>query len=71
MWFFRYCLLAIAFGSGVPLLAKAELTVTGVDPEIEQNIRAFVSLASENCEAENWLVRRRFRVHETEARTPM
>ena len=71
MWFFRYCLVAIAFGSGMPLLAKAELTVTGVDPEIERNIRAFVSLASENCEAEHWLIRRRFRVLESEARTAM
>ena len=52
----------------MPLLAKAELALTGVDRDIERNIRAFVSLAGENCESEDWLVRRRFRVLEAEAR---
>lgn len=52
----------------MPLLAKAELAVTGVDRDIERNIRAFVSLAGENCESADWLVRRRFRVLESEAR---
>ena len=65
MPFLRYCLLALALGSGMPLLAKAELAVTGVDRDIERNIRAFVSLAGETCESEDWLVRRRFRVLES------
>lgn len=61
-------LLAIALGAGLPFIARAELTVTGVEPEVEQNIRAFASLAGETCDAEDWLVRRRFRTLESEAR---
>lgn len=52
----------------LPALVAAELTVSGVDGEIERNVRAYVSLASEPCDAETWLVRRRFRSAETEAR---
>jgi translocation and assembly module TamA len=68
MSLFRYCFPAIALGSCIPLLAEAELAVTGVDRDIERNVRAFVSLAGENCESEDWLVRRRFRTLESEAR---
>lgn len=52
----------------LPPVAVAELTVRGVDQDIERNIRAFASLTGESCDTEQWLVRRRFRVLESEAR---
>jgi len=52
----------------LPSICAAELTVSGVDQDLERNIRAFVSLAGEGCDTEDWLVRRRFRGLETEAR---
>ena len=52
----------------LPTIGVAELTVSGVDTNLERNIRAFASLAGENCDSENWLVRRRFRVLESEVR---
>ena len=41
--------------------AGAELEIVGVDEELEANIRAFVSLSGEPCNAEGWLIRRRYR----------
>lgn len=52
----------------LPALAAAELSITGVDGELERNVRAFVALASEPCDAEDWRVTRRFRAVEKEAR---
>lgn len=52
----------------LPSIATAELKIEGVDRDLERNIRAFVSLATEPCDAEDWRVRRRFRSIETEAR---
>ncbi len=46
----------------------AELTVAGVDGELERNVRAFATIASEPCDAEAWLVRRRYRALESEAK---
>ena len=45
----------------LPSIAAAELSIEGVDRELERNIRAFVSLAAEPCDAEKWRVRRRYR----------
>lgn len=64
----RFCLLALALGSGIAHVANAELVVSGIDKELESNVRAFVSLAGETCEAADWVVRRRFRSLETEAK---
>ncbi len=52
----------------LPLVVRAELTITGVEGELEQNVRAFATIASEPCDSEAWLVRRRFRALESEAR---
>lgn len=52
----------------MPSLLLADLAVSGVNREIERNVRAYVSLASEPCDAEAWRIRRRFRTIETETR---
>ena len=52
----------------LPSIGAAELAVSGVDQDLERNIRAYVSLAGEDCDTEDWLVRRRFRNVESEAR---
>lgn len=64
----RSCALSLALLFCVIRVASAELVITGVDKESEANVRAFVSLAGESCEAADWLVRRRYRALETEAR---
>ena len=64
----RSSLLRVALGLAAPVLASAELAITGVDRDIESNVRAFVSLADEPCDAEEWLVRRRYRSLEQETR---
>lgn len=51
-----------------PSSALAELAVSGVEPELEQNVRAYVTLGSEPCDAEAWRIRRRFRTIEAETR---
>lgn len=51
-----------------PALAPAELTISGVESDVERNIRAYVSLASEPCDAEAWVIRRRHRSVAAEAR---
>lgn len=40
---------------------RAELRVDGVSDELARNVYSYVSLASEPCDAEPWLIRRRFR----------
>jgi translocation and assembly module TamA len=52
----------------LPTVVVAELHITGLDGSLERNVRAFATIASEPCDAEAWLVRRRFRTLETEAR---
>jgi len=61
-------LLATGVAALLPSFACAELVVSGVDDELERNIRAFASLDDEPCDAEDWLVRRRFRALEKQAR---
>ncbi|MGB5627575.1 MAG: POTRA domain-containing protein, partial [Woeseiaceae bacterium] len=52
-------------------LARGELRVEGVSDEIAHNVRSYVALAGEPCDADTWLVRRRFRALETEARSAL
>ena len=51
-----------------PTMVMAELTITGVDNELERNVRAFSTIATEPCDAEEWIIRRRFRTLEFETR---
>ena len=55
--------LLLASGSAV-----AKITIDGVDSELESNIRAYASLEGEPCDAPVWLIRRRYRTLEREAR---
>ena len=64
----RYWLAACVVGAWFPSLVSAELAISGVDVELERNIRAFSTLATEPCDAEPWLIRRRYRALDTEAR---
>lgn len=49
-------------------LAAAELRITGVDGDIERNVRAFATIAAEPCSANERVIRRRFRALEAEVR---
>ena len=51
--------------------ARGELQIEGVSDEIARNVRSYVALAAEPCDAEEWLVRRRFRKVEAEARAAL
>lgn len=55
----------------VPALAAGELVVSGVGEQVERNIRAYVALAEEPCNAEAWRIRRRFRNLDQEVRKAM
>ncbi len=55
----------------LPAMAAAELTVTGVEGELKQNVEAYATIASEPCDTEYWIVRRRFRTLEAEVRTAL
>lgn len=48
-------LLALAFE------VRAELTIEGIDDELERNVRAYSAIASEPCDAPASTVRRRYR----------
>ncbi len=52
----------------LPGAAAAELRISDIDRELERNIRTYVALASEPCDAEAWRIRRRFRNVEKETR---
>ncbi len=52
----------------LPAVAAADLSITGVDGDIERNVRAFATIATEPCDSEERVVRRRFRKLEEEAR---
>ena len=52
-------------------LGHAELIVEGVDAELQRNVRSYVALAGEPCDAESWLVRRRFRTVVPEVQTAL
>ena len=59
--------LALLFAS----LGHAELIVEGVDAELQRNVRSYVALAGEPCDAETWHVRRRFRAIVAEVKTAL
>ena len=50
---------------------RAELRVDGVSDELARNVYSYVSLASEPCDAEPWLIRRRFRAIASEVRSAL
>ena len=52
-------------------VARAELVVEGVTDELAGNVRSYVSLAEEPCDAESWLVQRRFRAIAAEVGTAL
>lgn len=49
-------------------IARAEVTVSGVEPQIRDNILAYLRLDDEACDAPDWRVRRLFVESETEIR---
>ena len=55
----------------VASMAKGELLVQGVDEEIARNVQNYVALANEPCDAEPWLLRRRFRTVDAEVRSAL
>jgi translocation and assembly module TamA len=65
--FYKLCLVVVLAGV-LPSPADAALEIKGVDEDLERNVRAFVSLDDEPCDAEEWLVRRRYRALEKQAR---
>jgi translocation and assembly module TamA len=60
------CIYFAAFQS-----AHAELELTGVDKELEANIRAYLQIDDEPCDAADWRVKRLFSVAEAEIRTAL
>lgn len=68
MSFRKLIALAVIAGTLLPVAGRTELVVQGIDGELERNVRAFVALADEACDAEDWLIRRRFRNLAQEAR---
>ena len=59
--------IAVVAGALLPAAARPELAVSGVDGELERNVLAFVALDDEPCDAEDWLIRRRFRALQEQA----
>ena len=52
-------------------LARSELQVEGVSEELARNVQNYVALAGEPCDADSWLIRRRFRSIEAEVRSAL
>ncbi len=52
----------------LPAAAAAELRLEGLGEDLARNVRAYVELAEEPCDAEPWRVRRRFREAPKQAR---
>ena len=55
----------------LPPFASAELAIEGVDQDLERNVRAYATIASEPCDADDRLIRRRYRTLEKEVRTAL
>jgi translocation and assembly module TamA len=53
---------------GVLYDTHAEVSISGVDPQIRNNILAYLLLDEENCDAPDWRIRRLFSDSETEIR---
>lgn len=68
----RRCRKTLGLVCGIALLwalpGQAELKVAGVDDALAANVRAFVQLAGEPCNAEPWRIQRRFSNVEDQAR---
>ena len=64
----RKFILFFVLTGGLTSLADAKLDISGVDGELERNVRAFASLDDEPCDADEWLLRRRYRALENQAR---
>ena len=60
------CLILVALL--LPSVVVADLAISGLNEDLERNVRAFATIATEPCDAEAWLVRRRFRTLESEIR---
>ena len=65
---FRHNLTALAAGLALAVPVAAELEISGIEGELERNVRAFASLSGEACDTEEWLIRRRYRKLASEAR---
>lgn len=52
----------------LPSMVVADLTISGLNRDMERNVRVFATIAAEPCDAEAWLVRRRFKTIESEVR---
>jgi len=61
-------ILSIVLAAGV---ARAELRVTGVDDDVEEVVRAFLTVDDLPCDSPRWWVERAFQRAETEARRAM
>jgi len=55
----------------LPAMSIAELQIDGVDDELARNIRSYITLTTEPCDAEQWRIRRRFRTIEKEAKSAL
>lgn len=60
--------MACLFWLGSICTTQAEVTITGVEPQIRDNILAYLRLDDEGCDAPDWRVRRLFAGAETEIR---
>jgi len=61
-------ILSIALAAGV---ARAELRVTGVDDDVEEVVRAFLTVDDLPCDSPRWWIERAFRRADMEARQAM
>lgn len=52
-------------------LVRGELQIEGVNDEIARNVQNYIALANEPCDAEAWLIRRRFRTVEAEIKAAL
>ena len=52
-------------------LGHAELAIEGIDEELQRNVRSYVALANEPCDAEVWRVQRRFRTIDRDVRSAL
>ena len=49
-------------------LARGELRIEGVSDDLARNVQNYVALSGEPCDADSWLIRRRFRAVDKEVR---
>jgi len=66
-----YKMMSVACMLLVSVAVFADVVIVGVDPAQESNIRAFVGLAKEPCDAEPWRIQRRTRAIESEVQSAL